>query len=156
MNIFIIRTYSKAWFNTPCPEKAPKQDLDLLCELVNDEKSQPEISKATSEKFAGHLWYLSDEFVGLALSYDQVEQGTKELMLKAMQTRTEDQDDATKRIQIRPINSVLNLMLDKLVTSYSKRLLDKLGVSDLLNVPVSSWNHSEEYKTMKSKFSNIP
>ena len=104
--------------------------------------------KATSEKFAGHLWYLSDELVGLALFDDQVEQGTKELMLKAMQTRTEDQDDATKRIQIRPINSVLNLMLDKLVTSYSKRLLDKLGVSDLLNVPISSWNHSKESKTM--------
>ena len=72
-----------------------------------------------------------------------------------MQTRIEDQDDATKRVQIRPINSVLNLTLDKLVTSNSKSLLDKLGVSDLLNVPVSSWNHSEEYKIMKSKISNI-
>ena len=66
-------------------------------------------------------------------------------MLKAMQTRTEDQDDETKRVQIRPINSVLN----------SKSLLDKLEVSGLLNVPVSSWNHAEEYKTMKSKISNI-
>ena len=42
LNIFIIRTYCKAWFNAPCPEKAPKQELDLLCELVNYEKIQPD------------------------------------------------------------------------------------------------------------------
>ena len=56
--------------------------------------------------------------VELTLFDDQVEQGSKELMLKAMQTRSEDKDNAK-------------------------------------NVPVSSWNHSEEYKTMKSKFCNI-
>ena len=35
--------------------------------------------------------------VELTLFDDQVEQGSKELMLKAMQTRSEDQDNAKKK-----------------------------------------------------------
>lgn len=62
--VFILKHYVKAWFQCTIPEKAPMQDLQLL-KAFNSYKNKS-ISNAALEKLTAHLWYLSEEAVGLA------------------------------------------------------------------------------------------
>ena len=64
--IFTIRVYIKAWMTAPLAVSAPNNDLLLLKSLVLYEDVNKAISKAAIKKLAGHLWYLSEDLIGLA------------------------------------------------------------------------------------------
>jgi hypothetical protein len=57
--------YTKAWFSATSAIAAPAGDLSLLKRLACYPDEQ--IAKATSEKFANHLWYLGKKLSGLSL-----------------------------------------------------------------------------------------
>lgn len=65
--VFIVTIYIKNWFTAPFAICAPN-NLQLMKTLINYDN--PDISNATVQKMMGHLWYLSDELVGLCL-FDQ-------------------------------------------------------------------------------------
>ena len=65
--VFIVRLYVKAWFTVPDAISAPRNDLDFLQNLKAYEDINSEISKAAVTNFSGHLWYMSEELVALAL-----------------------------------------------------------------------------------------
>lgn len=58
-NIFVVRTYLKAWYRCQCPVLAPFNDLEFLKQLQAYE-TNPSVSKAAMKSFSGHLWYLSE------------------------------------------------------------------------------------------------
>ena len=64
--IFVSSVYVKAWFTAPLAVSAPNSDLCFLQRLVRYKSENPAISKVASNKFAGHLWYVSEELVSLA------------------------------------------------------------------------------------------
>lgn len=64
--------------------KAPRIDLELLNELHKYETINADISKATVKKMAGQLWFLSERSVGLALFDENLDNGTKDKMLVAI------------------------------------------------------------------------
>ena len=63
---------------------APMNDLTLIKTLLEYNKINPAISKATVEKFRSHLWYLSDELTGHALFDKAVLITIKRLMVTAL------------------------------------------------------------------------
>ncbi|KAK2708513.1 hypothetical protein QYM36_014199, partial [Artemia franciscana] len=75
-----IRVYLKAWISAPLASGAPYSDLLLLKSLLEYSSIHLAISKATSNKFSDHLWYLSPELVGLAFFDSRVSSSTKRLM----------------------------------------------------------------------------
>ena len=64
--------YVKIWTLAHVAVKAPIEDLKLLKTLQQYKSVDEKISKATSEKMLGHLWYLSEELVALAFFDDAV------------------------------------------------------------------------------------
>ncbi|CAI6355634.1 unnamed protein product [Macrosiphum euphorbiae] len=80
--IFIVTVYIKNWFTASFAIYAPNNDLQLMKTLINYDS--PDISNATVKKMMGHLWYLSDELVGLCLFDQNVLVETKCKVVHAM------------------------------------------------------------------------
>lgn len=62
--LFVVRIYVKAWFGCTKAIEAPNQDLNLIKNIM----AYPErdIALALLQKISNHLWYLSEEAVGLS------------------------------------------------------------------------------------------
>ena len=78
--MFVIRVYLKAWMEAPLAACAPNNDLHLL-KTLKYENINKTISKATSTKLASHMWYLSEELVGLALFDRNVSNSMKQKII---------------------------------------------------------------------------
>lgn len=57
------------------------------------------ISKAVAKNLGNHLWYLSEELVGLAFFYDQVSREVKRKIFHAL-NENDDQEDPSKRATV--------------------------------------------------------
>jgi len=79
--------YTKTWISAPCATKAPAGDLQLWLDFRHYENTDPAISTAARKVLENHLWYLSDELVGLSLFSDNVSPVVKSAIL-FLQTST--------------------------------------------------------------------
>ena len=70
--VFTVIFYLKAWTTATEGILAPASDLALLQQLTAFEEHDKEVGKVASKKLASHLWYLSEELVGLSLFDDSV------------------------------------------------------------------------------------
>ena len=62
---FSVLIHLRAWITAPLAVEAPLNDFHLMGQLLK--YPHPDVSKATSKKLGLHLWYLSEELIGLAL-----------------------------------------------------------------------------------------
>uniref|UniRef100_UPI00358FE2CB ADAMTS-like protein 2 n=1 Tax=Myxine glutinosa TaxID=7769 RepID=UPI00358FE2CB len=79
-----IHFRAPAWMKAPSAAEPPMNDLLLMKTLISLKTASRAISTATSEKLRNHLWYLSEELVGLAFFDKQVPITTKQLMVEAL------------------------------------------------------------------------
>lgn len=146
--IFFSRLYVKAWTTAPLAVAAPQNDLHLLQSLEAYKTIHAGISKATSKKMASHLWYLSEELVGLSLFDDAVTHNIKNLMVKAM-GEVEGDEDPPKRATV-DVASVNKTVAD-FTTMKTKTLIAKLGLSgEFLHSPASQWEDNPQYQAAKA------
>ena len=94
-----LTIYLKAWFTASLAACTLHSDLQLLKDLQSYQDIHTDISKATSAKLGNHLWYLSDELVGLAFFDRNIVADTKRKMVKSLQD-TEGDDEPLKRIKV--------------------------------------------------------
>ncbi len=73
----LFTIYLKAWFTAPLAACAPRNDLQLLKDLQTYQDIHANVSKATSAKLGLHLWYLSEQLLGLAFFDRNVSAATK-------------------------------------------------------------------------------
>ena len=83
--LFCSLVYVRSWMTCSLPTKAPRQDLHLMKQLIVYKWISPAISKATSEKFSNHMWYLSEEMVALAFFDKCVTLSTKRKMVNSLE-----------------------------------------------------------------------
>ena len=83
--IFSVVVYLKAWITAPIAVEAPLNDFTLMANLLTYPHRPTAISSATSKKIGLHLWYLSEELIGLALFDSRVSNDSKKLMIAAME-----------------------------------------------------------------------
>jgi len=96
LNIFITKIYIKFWFLAPVPSKAAWNDLKLLqqLQLFPDR----DISKATSRKLAGKLWYLLKKLILFTIFDSDVDMPTKRAILKVSMEK--EGGESLKRAEI--------------------------------------------------------
>ncbi|KAK2725446.1 hypothetical protein QYM36_000064 [Artemia franciscana] len=144
--VFAVRVYLKAWISAPLASGAPYSDLLLLKSLLKYSSIHLAISKATSNKFSGNLWYLSPELVGLAFFDSRVSSSTKRLMVSAMQSEDDQEQEHTKRITI-DLDSAKNKNLEHFVTAKSAKLFQMMDLPDgFLTVDPDLWEDRHDYK----------
>jgi hypothetical protein len=76
--------YTSVWMQATLPAEAPVIDFKLWYRLAAYEAVDPEISIAARNVLEHHLWYLSDELVGLALFSDNVSAVEKDKIVRNM------------------------------------------------------------------------
>ena len=77
----------KAWTTAPRAAEAPQNDLLLIKSLIDYSSINKNISDATVNKMKSHLWYLSEDLVGLALFDNNVSNQAKDEIVAAIMNK---------------------------------------------------------------------
>lgn len=145
MCIFAVILYLKAWITAPLASSAPSNDLSLLQELYSYRQHNEAISVATCKKMEGHLWYLSEQLVGLAFFDSSVSLSTKRNMVKALKNQPENEGPPLKRITI-VASSASEFQLENFVTRNTMQLFEKLRITvDFLEYDPELWSTRDDY-----------
>lgn len=138
--IFAVIIYLKAWMTAPVAVEAPLNDFTLMSQLLR--YTNAAISTVTSKKLGLHMWYLSEELIGMALFDSRVSSDSKKLMLEAMKEGAPDHPPKTPRVESSAFLS--NRGLEQFCTINSKRLFQRLNLPDeFLAKEPSLWEEDE-------------
>ena len=128
--IFIVKFYIKQWYLSRIASLAPLNDVQFLQNLVATQNVELKpLCDAAVKKFLGHLWYLSEDLVGLALFDARVPDEEKRRMVRAMEKTVPVSEDPPKRIYV-DLKSVAEKSLSDFTTQNSRRLFQKLNLPD--------------------------
>jgi hypothetical protein len=143
MAVFAVLVHLKAWMTAPVTVEAPLNDFRLMSQLLK--YHQPVISTATTKKLGLHLWYLSEELIGLALFDARVPIESKKLMVAAMGEAAPDHPP--KRPRVASAAFLGDKGLEQFCTANSKRLFQLLGLSEeFLAKDPAEWEDEDSFK----------
>lgn len=151
LSVFILKVYITPWFTAQCAALAPLNDLKLLQNLDNYKIYNVEVSKAAVKSFKGHLWYLSEMLVTLALFDDRVSNDEKIKMIAALEKPGSNKPP--RRIIVAP-SDVQHKVLSNFVTNNSRQILMDLGIDlQFLRENPSTWGERGDFKSAKKSVS---
>jgi hypothetical protein len=153
--IFAVQLYLKAWMMAPLAAAAPYNDFQLMNQLLQYSHIQPDISKATAKKMAHHLWYLSEELVGLALFDENVSSSVKRLMVEALNTQGTERPAKRPEIDLKVFGDH-SKTLEQFVTTNTMTLFQLLNMpSGFLSTDPETWKDNAEYKAASTVVSGL-
>lgn len=85
MCIFLIRLYIKAWYGCTDAIEAPNQDLNFVKDSIAYAQTDSKVSAEILKKIKNHLWYLSEDTIGLAFFDSNVSYEEKREMVKQLE-----------------------------------------------------------------------
>lgn len=140
--------YTRAWIAAPLATEAPAGDLQLWVDLGNYQSIDPEISRAARKILENHLWYLSDELVGLALFSDLVTAAEKKKIVQGMTRQPGER-------KVRGDSSILlkpDVCLGDFATTRTADFLCRYNVDNtfLLSAP-QQWPEIEQYRSGQAR-----
>lgn len=144
--------YTRAWTHAALATEAATSDLHLWSNLEKYSSVDPEVSKCAKQVLQRHLWYLSDELVGLALFSDTVSDQDKEKIVKGMTKST----PSTR--SVRGNSSLLKkgVTLGDFASTRTGRLFNLLMIDDsFLSLPPQKWKEEQSYKKGKERVSQL-
>ncbi|QQP36282.1 Uncharacterized protein FKW44_021331, partial [Caligus rogercresseyi] len=146
--IFVSCLYAKAWTLAPEAVAAPRHDLQLLKDLTMYMNNVNEdVGRAVLNKLQGHLWYLSEELVALALFDPLVRVEDKRKILTSLHTK-EGEKYPVKRPKLLPSQSITGLGLQDMASTNTRRFFQKLRLEEgFLDADPATWLELEDYQT---------
>lgn len=157
--IFLIRLYIKAWFCCPVAAKAPFQDLNFLKDLYYYKNTHKVLSCKAFKKFCGHLWYLSDESIALALYDTDIPLATKIELVKAIQVDKNNEDTLhnVKKVIIheKDVSSYINQPLQYFASLHTMNFFKRFNIPcEFLKSDPYTWDNLEDYQKGNLKVVN--
>lgn len=151
--IFIVCAYIEQWFNAGNAASAPCNDvkfinkINLLIPIISS-------AKAAKINFFNHLWYLSEELVGLAFFDSNVPITTKTEMVKALKRPSPFKGRLTKKIVC--ADDPGQFKLDELVTQQTMLLFECLKIpKSFLKQNPKLWHKNKDFIKGKSIIDNL-
>lgn len=155
--IFFATVYVKAWYTAPLASAAANNDLQLLKCLLKYSSTNSAISKVTSHKMMDHLWYLSENLVGLAFFDNAISNEIKDRMVQAM-NEVDGAADPPKRIQLHQVSSadLERMSTADFVTKNTRSLFITLDLPQgFLHLPAEQWAQSEDYQAAAKRVHHL-
>ncbi|KAG0700640.1 hypothetical protein GWK47_025517 [Chionoecetes opilio] len=145
---FIVTTYVEPWMSAHCSTSAPATDLALLKALAA--YRDKEIGRASGKVMARHMWYVSEELVGLSLFDEATVVEEKRAIVSAMQQRLGEKNPP-RRADV-ALDAVEQRSLASFATTNSVGLVTALGAGhDFLNVDPAEWSGRDDYTTARRR-----
>lgn len=147
--IFVVKFYVKAWFGCTNAVGAPKQDLDFLKSIKKYSKNDANVSSTVLHKFSNHLWYLSEEPIGLAFFDDNVSMEDKRLLCKTFLSQSQP-DGETRNFKLKiPSLEMIPLSeyrLHYFITENTHHFFNRFKISKkFLQTDPQEWKKDAEY-----------
>ena len=158
--IFIVLLYVKAWMTASKPLSSPNNDLTFFQSLIQYKNENKVIGSAAIEKFAYHLWYLTEEIVGLALFDLQVPENEKRAILTSMKNNVASEIQV-KRLPVNPnskeeLKMWENRKLHDLVSQKTLKLFTRFNINtEFLEKDPSTWKENSSFQTAKKVLSRL-
>lgn len=149
---FLLRIYIKNWISAPKAAWAPMNDLKLCQELSTYD--DVDIKSACTSKIASHLWYLSEDLIGLSIFDERVSETEKEAIVRRMK-QIDGEENAPKRVTVN-MSLIHEKKLSDFTTRRSKAILQDFQLSDsFLDVSPSQWEGLRDFECAKRCISNL-
>lgn len=143
---FLARLYVRYWFDCTHAIEAPRRDLRFIKDAI--EYFDKKVSGVLLDTIRNHLWYLSEEAVGLAFFDSEIPLETKRKMVEALgNADIEDEVPSPKRISatVEEMMLFVDNDLSHFVTPKTKAFFHlEIGI-DFLEVDPSDWNEKEDF-----------
>jgi hypothetical protein len=153
MALFVVFSYTKAWFSSPSLTSAAINDIHLFRSLLKFKKIHKAASLKACQVLNRHTWYLTEELIPFALFEDSI--ALEERALLAQRILLEKTPSENIKIQ----KPVLPLLKE------DSELIDFVGgrsrvLFDLLKVPLDflgdeEWHQHASYTTVKDGLKNL-
>ena len=102
----------------------------------------------TTKTMTRHLWYLSEELVGLSLFDDDVKPNMKDEIAQAIMHN--EKEAPAKKVTL-ALESVGDKTLATFASSNTRSLFAKLKIPDsFLQIPAAQWEGNEDYRTART------
>ena len=159
---FILIVYVEAWFESPLPTAAARNDLTFMVKLSKYRlEIQPSIAMALLQSSYRHRWYLVPQTVVFALADPGLSTTQKERMAAKLHSLDRKKIEGGK-----PVFPFIDLSgedgdipdMSSLVSSESWLVFDLLGLTgsqDWMTIPASLWDHFVEFKKFREFAENI-
>lgn len=152
--LFTITIYVKAWFTAPSSCDAPYNDLCMLQSLELFAGVDSEVANIAVKKMRGHLWYLSEDLIGLALFSDNVWDSEKAAMVDAFKKPKMQHD--LRRVDSKTIAAFQTKTLSDFVTDRSLNLFTAMRIDPaFLTGHPSTWLECPDYISAKQKITSL-
>lgn len=146
---FLVRLYVRAWFSAPIAAIAPNFDFNFLLSCHNYCTIDKDISSVSVQKMCGHLWYLSEEAVGLSFFDANISNDVKERMVQSFRgTNTVDNDHCHNRNVIQPkyVPTFTTKAIDYFVTKKTASFFKRFNIStEFMDYEPSIWPQQDSY-----------
>jgi hypothetical protein len=152
LSMFFCLVYARWWMAAPNTVDAAVNDLDLVNQLHQFKSVNKSIANAAIEKLQNHLWYISPEFVPLALFSKRITLVEKQELQEAL-VASDGISVEERLIKKHGFPKKGRTKLKDLVNGSSVTTLDVLGFDTefLLRTNPSSWAGNEHYEKMRTK-----
>jgi len=152
--LFTITIYVKAWFTAASSCDAPYNDLCMLQSLELYADVDREVANIAVKKMRGHLWYLSEDLIALALFSDNVWDSEKVAIIAALK-KPKMQDDL-RRVDPKTISTFRTKTLSDFVTERSLNLFTAMRIDPaFLSEDTSTWPDCPDYIIAKQKITSL-
>jgi hypothetical protein len=153
-NAFTVKLYLKAWYACMSAPVAPRNDLQLLKDLVAYRTVNKSVSCAATKTFMRHLWYLSEILVGLAFFDSEVTDTEKGQMVNAMSKPGENHP--APRVEALDESTVPQLTLSDFVSTNTRKFFAAMQIeTDFLLQDPGTWNSTEHYCISRQKVQQL-
>lgn len=153
--LFLVNIYVVAWFDAPSPIKSAHQDLNMIKNLYAFSSIHAKIADAATKTFSRHLWYLSEELVGLSLFDDTVTIQVKKQTVVAMKTRERTVENSKKFIT-KDISSLTSKNISHFASKHSFLLFKQFELPHtFMDKNPECWMSDENYQYCKTVLSDL-
>lgn len=139
--LFVLKVYLKCWFMSNNAITAPRQDLNMLKQIVILQECLPITAVAAFDKLKNHLWYLSERLVALSFFDPEVSDETKSKMARKLSQNSIQLNDHNRWELAEVSNDAINnLNLWDFVSKETYRFFECLGINtDFLFAAPNEW-----------------
>lgn len=143
--VFIIRLYTKAWFQCTSSIGAPLHDLTFIQDSIQYASIDKTSSEVVLKKISNQLWYISDETIGFAFFDPKVTNEMKKNMVTALKGKRK----SIKRFEMKDkdMKKFKHKVLSDFVSANTLKFFERLKIcTDFLNVDPSQWNQRPDWR----------
>lgn len=158
--IFLVRFYVKWWLTASVSVMSPYNDLIFVQNMIEYKEEDELIASSALTKISNHLWYLSDEAVGLALFDPNISDEIKKKIVFAIKNNI-NPNTPVKKVEFNinlnhEVELWKNREIQDFVSQHTQKLFTRFNLNtNFLDLDPSVWKTNQHYQRALQLFKSL-